>query len=173
MFPFKLEVLSCSTVLFFSLGSRNKHRQTCGAFLCEALMDIPPGGCCVRGTGCAALALPVNGCPPCWQPPTSSPLNGTGRLNGALCNGSQFSWSMRRRGAKAVCESPCSLRQGEFTPFPLLLSPGELGLLSSPSTHPAPSGALHGRTWMTQQPLHLWWHGLFSAHAMEMWEARG
>lgn len=165
MFPFKLEVLSCSTVLFSSLGSQDKHRQTRGAFVPEALMDIPPSGWCVRGTACATLAGPVNGCPPCWQPPTSSPLNGTGRLNGALCNGSQFSWSMQRRGAKAVCESPCSLRQGGFTPFPLLLS--------SPSTRPAPSGVLHGRTWMTQQPLHLWWHGLFSAHAMEIWEALG
>lgn len=43
------------------------------------------------------------------SPPTGSVLNGPGRRNLALRNGGQFSWSTRRRGAKAVCESLCSL----------------------------------------------------------------
>lgn len=75
------------------------------------------------------------------SPPTGSVLNGPGRRNLALRNGGQFSWSTRRRGAKAVCESPCSLLllRGGFTPFPLLWSAGEVGLLSSPNTGPAPS----------------------------------
>lgn len=37
MFPFKLEVLSCSIVLFSTSGSHNKHQQTRSAFLPEAI----------------------------------------------------------------------------------------------------------------------------------------
>lgn len=48
-----------------------------------------------------------------------------------------ISWSTGRLSAKAVCESPCSLLRG-VTPSPLLLSPGDMGLFSSPSTGPAP-----------------------------------
>lgn len=41
MFPFKLEVLSCFTVLFSSLGFFNEHRRTLRAFLPEATDGYP------------------------------------------------------------------------------------------------------------------------------------
>lgn len=124
------------TVLFSSLGSHNKHGQTHRAFLHEAT-----GGCRSwrAGTVCAALTEPVHGCPLAGSPAQHC-LNGPVRLNGALRNGSQFSWSAGRRSAKAVCES---LLLGGFHLFASAPEPwgGGLSFLS----YPAPSvPVLHG-----------------------------
>lgn len=109
------------------------------------------------------------------SPPTSNALNGPGTLNGALHNGSQFSWSTRRRSAKAVCKSPCILLLSGFHSFPSAPEHWGRGSSFQPqhgscSLSPCAS---YGRTWMTQGPLHLQWHGLFSAHPTETWEAPG
>lgn len=109
------------------------------------------------------------------SPPTGSVLNGPGRRNLALRNGGQFSWSTRRRGAKAVCESPCSLLllRGGIHPFPSAPERWGGGSSFQPRHRSCSLSpyALRGRTWMTQPPLRLQWHGLFSAHPVETWEA--
>jgi len=160
MFPFKLEVLSCFTVLFSSLGSRNKHQQTRRAFLPEAAdgyptrrvvkaKDWPP-----RCSPCRLTGVRLAG-----SPPASSVLNGPGTPNGALRNGSQFFWSTRRCSAKAVCESLCSLLLRGFLPFPSAPEPQGAGSAFQPphrscSLSPCAS---HGRvwSWMTRGPLAL------------------
>lgn len=110
------------------------------------------------------------------SPPTSKALNGPASLNGALRNGGQFSRSTRRRSARAVCESPCSLLlREEVSPLPLR-SRAQGRWVSFQPQHRSCSlipCASRGRTWMTQGPLHLQWHGLFSAHPPEPWEAPG
>lgn len=98
----------------------------------KPLADVPPGGqgLCSAHRVCqwVSPSLPL-------QPSTA--LNGPLRLNGALRNGSQFSWLAGRHSATAVCES---LLLGGFHLFPSAPEPWGGGL-----SFPAPSvPVLHG-----------------------------
>lgn len=138
MFPFNLEVLSCFTVSFSSLDSHNKHRQTHRAFLPEASdgVSLPAGRDCL----CSAHGL-CQWVSPLLAVHPSSALNGPVRLNGALRNGSQFSWLAGRRSARAVCES---LLLGRFHLFPSAPETWGGGLSFPPPSVPVLHGGGHG-----------------------------
>lgn len=72
----------------------------------------------------------------------STALNGPVRLNGALRNGSQFSWSAGRHSAKAVCES---LLLGGFHLLPSAPEPWGGGLPFLAPSVPVLHGGGHRR----------------------------